>query len=399
MPDESAEPEVTAVPRPVPPIVAPHPAAGSLDTVGDQRRAAFRLGYRPELDGLRGVAITLVLIAHAREIVSAQIGRRFLGANQGVDLFFVLSGFLITSLLIEEYKRNSRVSFKGFYLRRFYRLIPSLVFILACYIPWWISRGLNLSYLLKAYAFILLYISNYARIFNENLVLRFQFGQTWSLSIEEQYYLLFFPLMVLAIKYVRPTRRIIIFLAIIFVLAAAWRAWLNTFTNLGSFSSVPLYYRTDTRLDVLLIGPIIALLAHSNLPLRAILRWIGPVALVVAAVFVSIARYDASWMFTWGYAVTSIVWGAVVLWLVLVPINPMGHFLRLAPIRWLGLISYELYLCHLAIFTEIGLRWRNGWLALGVATAASVGVAAFTYYVVARPFRRRKERNAKALRG
>src|ERR1043165_6922122 len=97
------------------------------DLLASETAAPFRLGYRPALDGVRGIAILAVLAFHTHHIFQWSILR---GGTAGVDIFFVLSGFLITALLIEEWQYNGEISLKGFYWRRILRLVPALLIVL-----------------------------------------------------------------------------------------------------------------------------------------------------------------------------------------------------------------------------------------------------------------------------
>src|SRR5215813_13118594 len=142
--------------------------------------APFSLGYRRWLDGLRGVAILLVLLFHLRLIR---------GGSLGVDVFFVLSGFLITTLLVEEYQRRGAIRLGQFYLRRVLRLVPALAVIILLFLihtlvfdppEVWNARWLEASS-------VATYPSNLSSLTGITISM---LGYTWSLSLEEQFYLL-----------------------------------------------------------------------------------------------------------------------------------------------------------------------------------------------------------------
>src|SRR5262245_51790762 len=145
-------------------------------------------GYHPALDGLRGVAILAVMIYHSG------LGR---GGYLGVDVFFALSGFLITTLLCDEYAATGTIAFRKFYARRALRLLPALVVFVAVWLAvlyatleprfWAFVTGFGLA--------VLFYVANWVGIWVLPLGV---FGHTWSLAIEEQFYVLW-PLVILAV--------------------------------------------------------------------------------------------------------------------------------------------------------------------------------------------------------
>ena len=161
----------------------------------------FRLGYRPALDGLRGIAILAVLAFHSRAFFLE-------GGFIGVDLFFVLSGFLITVLLVQEKAKHGRIDFKAFYIRRALRLLPAMLGLLTAL---WVATlvlgdrfATDAALMGKVMAVTLAYVPNW--------VLAFDLGawpsaltHVWSLAIEEQFYLLWPALLVACLSARRPT--------------------------------------------------------------------------------------------------------------------------------------------------------------------------------------------------
>src|SRR5580700_1362064 len=141
-------------------------------------REPYKLGYHPSLNGVRGLAIILVLLNHG-EILGTGFG--FVGVNT----FFVLSGFLITCLLVAEFDKSGKINFSQFYLRRARRLFPALFVLLFVYLIYALFVH-NFFPAMKETLFALFYVTNWAHIFG------FQndggLAHTWSLSIEEQYY-------------------------------------------------------------------------------------------------------------------------------------------------------------------------------------------------------------------
>ena len=209
---------------------------------------AIKLGYRPELDGLRGLSILLIYIHHLYYPILP-------GGFLGVDIFFVLSGFLITCLLIEEWDRECSISLKNFYIRRVLRLIPALLFLIII-VGGFALISLDKRRSIPTYQGIWLtlsYASNWLyalRYFSANNPL----GVTWSLAIEEQFYLTWPLLLSLALRFKLGRRWMIYILVLIIAFVPLHRKLL---AEQGA-SIFRLYYSSDTRADALLIGCLVA---------------------------------------------------------------------------------------------------------------------------------------------
>lgn len=356
----------------------------------------FTLGYRPELDSLRATAVIMVMFYHGFWFISTFAVEHFASFFISVDIFFISSGFLLTSLLFEEKHRNGKVSFKGFYKRRALRLIPSLVFVLSCHLIYVVITGRSLRNEFIAITIIVTYVANYASAYMRKDILLFSFDQTWTLSVEEQYYLFFFPLLLLVHRFVTRFRSLFIVLAVGIVLAAGWRFYLAMATSVPSQT---LYLRTDTRLDILLLGPAAAVLLQCGLR-RA--RWVNAAALVslVGLIwFLIIGSIHDRWVYQWGYPLIALAITTIVVWFVSGPDTPIHRMIRVRPAVWIGKVSYELYLVHLPIFLALANAGLEGPVGFAVAFTASFAAAAFTYHFVARPFMKRKHQQALALRG
>src|SRR5688572_21510992 len=205
----------------------------------------------PELDGLRGIAILSVIVHHRLTPFSLQ------GGFLGVDLFFVLSGFLITSLLLGEFRKTATISLRNFYMRRLLRLGPALlIYLCASLLVTWHNQLIDIRRQLKLIAYAVFYSTNWRMAFRWDDVLD-PTAIIWSLSIEEQFYLIW-PLILfgcLALK-VRP--RYIIGGLILIVTAIAINRWLLI---AGGSDLTRLYYGSDTRADALLLGCLFAFLS------------------------------------------------------------------------------------------------------------------------------------------
>jgi len=177
----------------------------------------FRLGYRPALDGIRGAAVLAVMLFH--------FGAPFdQGGFLGVDAFFVLSGFLITALLIEEWSRTGGIAFRRFYTRRALRLLPALfaMLLLVTVVVALIAPRDVQEATWRGTVVTLLYAANWQKVFSSQSV--GLLGHTWSLSIEEQFYVLWPPLLLLLLRHRLSLHWLTLVAAVLAVASASTRA-------------------------------------------------------------------------------------------------------------------------------------------------------------------------------
>ena len=321
----------------------------------------WRLGHRPALDGLRGIAILLVVVAHAAPDAGIAPG------GLGVTMFFALSGFLITSLLLEEHAARGRVSFAGFYKRRVRRLMPALVVYLAV---WFTLSVLGIGFVVEFGEVLvaLFYMTNWQMAAWGAAQ---PIGITWSLSIEEQFYLLW-PLTFLLAKRWPRLPMVVALAGITYSLGLRAVLW-----SAGA-SSWSLYYRSDARMDSILIGCLFAIAVHRGF--RPAQRWLTPLGLLVLAVFL------------YGHGMTLQVVGEPFL----VPVATCAiiasvlagrsRWLEQPVLRWFGRRSYALYLWH---YPLAALAWKGEmpmWFAIGLALA----LAETSWWLVERPFSKRR---------
>lgn len=164
-----------------PPPPASAPTGRATDAAPD---VGWKLGHRPALDGLRAVAIIAVMGVHVATIlVPSLAGRWFAGGVLGVNIFFVLSGFLITALLLEEHDRSGMIRIGQFWRRRSLRLFPALYLLLLLHFLYTLHVHDPLTYTLKGYGLIAGYVSNWAWAYTWPMP--FGLGNTWSLGVEE----------------------------------------------------------------------------------------------------------------------------------------------------------------------------------------------------------------------
>ena len=362
--------------------------------------------HLPALNGLRGVAVAGVVAYHL------QLGWAS-GGYLGVDLFFVLSGFLITTLLLEEWVGSGRISLPAFWGRRAKRLLPALFLVVAAlgvYLmlnAWLGGPGVNglvdLSSLRGDAISTLLYVNNWHAIFaGQSYFAQFSapspLQHTWSLAIEEQFYLVW-PLVLLfllhrARRRGRSWRRLGASLAVsLGVLSAVLMAVLYT----PGADPTRVYFGTDTRLFDLMAGATIAFIAAArpqpNTNARRTLHVVGPVAAVVLGVFWVTAGtatgLPTDFMFQGGFLICALLAGIVVADARLLDRGAFGRVLSVRPLHFLGTISYGVYLWHWPVIIYLtGARTGlSRWPLDIVRILVTLAVSTASYYLVERPIR------------
>jgi len=346
-------------------------------------RPQVSLGPIPSLDGIRAVAVALVFFAHGglENIVPGGLG---------VTIFFVLSGFLITTLMRIEHARSGRIGFRSFFQRRLLRLMPPLIIVvgLAGLLSELsiIDGGFSVGGLLAA----LFYAGNYYVIGHDFRGMPAGLGVVWSLAIEEHYYLFFPPLaaLLLRARSIRLSRVTLISLCTVLL---AWRCWLV----LHGASSAYLAMATDTRVDAILFGCLMALtcnpwldrrhgsVARSDLPLGV---------LAITALMMSLLFRDEAFRMTARYTLQSVAVAALIYLAVARASRPPWRWLSARPVAYLGTVSYTVYLSHHVILLGLAKHWPQ-WGSLRLMAAAAAATLAF-----AEPMRRWIEQPCARLR-
>lgn len=359
----------------------------SEQTIQQNSRAVdrpFRLGHRPALDGLRAIAV-LVVMAHHGYVPG------FRGGSIGVDIFFVLSGFLITSLLLEEWDRTDGISFRKFYLRRVLRLLPALLLLLLFVEVYALGalRGPRLWQMQKAVLAVLFYASNWFSIARPDGL--GPLAHAWSLSIEEQFYLLWPPLLFLLL---RSKLRMPLIAAVI-VLLAGVAAVHRAFVWTGPESLWRIYNGLDTRIDELLAGcALAAALAAGWINLDSLRTCVRYSYLPSLAFILYLVVRPLPWhiMSTVGWPTAEFCLVAILYRLMAWEGTPLHRLLEFQPLVWIGRLSYGLYLWHYPVFEKVG-GWRSlGVLVIPVAFALTFSVATLSFYFIETPFLRLKSR-------
>jgi peptidoglycan/LPS O-acetylase OafA/YrhL len=351
------------------------------------RQATGRRPHLPALDGLRGLAILGVLLFHTGHLS---------GGFLGVDLFFALSGYLITDLLLREVEATGGVSLVAFWGRRVRRLLPALAAMLAgvTVLVWavgppdmvrttladgpWVQLNLVNWHLLAESA-------GYWDRFGPERV----FGHLWSIAVEEQFYLVWpVLLMVLAWRGRRVHHRV----ALVAALASAVSLVLMV-ALVSSADPTRVYTGTDTRAFSLLLGAAVATRPVRDALTLAVSRWAGAVTALLAVglgtAWLLADGVSSLWLFTGGLFAHSLAAALLIGLCVHAPHTVVAKVLAWQPLRWFGLISYSLYLWHWPVF--VLLSPERGWLWAAVACAVSIVLAALSKYLVEDPIRFRAE--------
>jgi peptidoglycan/LPS O-acetylase OafA/YrhL len=353
--------------------------------------SSFRLGYRPALDGVRGISILAVMWLHGSQL---WVGR---GGFLGVDIFFVLSGFLITTLLIQEWEQNASISFRTFYIRRGLRLMPPLfVLIAVCLVVAAIYPAPD-GFVAKSKLILvaLFYLTNWLPVYPV-------LGHTWSLGIEEQFYIVW-PFLLFLLLRSRLNRHAVVLIMLGGVaVIAGHRAvlWYH------GANGMRLYIGLDTRADSLLIGGIIGALISWDLIPRE--RWllralrVFTVLSIFAIAYLMITLSFLSWfLFVGGHTLFAVMVAGVIINLFYAPLNLITNVLEFSALRWFGRLSYGLYLWHLPVYLAYDFLFptfpvRSYKLSIfvpfGIKFTLAVLVATVSFYVIERPALRLKKR-------
>ena len=345
---------------------------------------APHISYRPGLDGLRALAVLGVFVYHARIDWLP-------GGFLGVDLFFVLSGFLITTLLLVEWEARNRIDLRRFWLRRARRLLPALVVVvLAALALSAIFARSDLAHTRSDAVSSLLYYTNWHLIIaNHSYFVRMGspslLQHLWSLAVEEQFYLIWPLLLVPGLIFVGRKR--LPMLVIAGIAGSAALMW-TLYNPYGDPSRV--YYGTDTRAFLLLMGILLALVWPAIERLRGalpLLEFFG-VAALVGTVLLFLHMEDFSPTLYRGGDLAAAFCFVVLIAAVAHPMTGLGRALGIAPLRWVGERSYGIYLWHLPIIILIaGVNTRPGLGTVVAEAAVIVAAAALSYRFVEEPIR------------
>ena len=348
----------------------------------------MKLTYRPEIDGLRAIAVGAVILYHAQITIMGY--QPFKGGFIGVDIFFVISGYLITSIILKELVTTGSFSFKHFYERRVRRILPVLLFVMLVSLPFaWVYL---LSNPLVNFSKSILYSIG----FSSNFYFHFQgknyfqggfdnpFLHTWSLSVEEQYYILFPIVLLITFKYFR--KYIIHFLILGFFISLSSAEWGSRHYPSATF------YFLHTRMWELLAGSILAYfeikLDHrsKNKKLNLVLPGIGLVLIGYSILF-----FDGNILHPSFYTLSPIIGTCLIIWFSQKD-ELITKILSTKLFVGIGLISYSLYLWHYPVFCfNYFVEFTDGIFLKKIFLFIFIIILSlFSYCFIERPFRDKK---------
>lgn len=306
-------------------------------------RKDYPLGYLPAIDGIRGLMPFGVLAAHIEY-------QWFPGGIVFMNVFFILSAYLITTILLKDLAANGNISFRKFYIRRVLRLFPANYMVIAAYL---VCALLLLDkpqpHFLDGIA-AASYVSNWTRAFS--VPMPNWLAHTWSLSIEEQYYLLWPPLLALLVRFLGTGVRLIHMLLALIILFAAWRYYLAH----DGASILRLYNGTDVRADTLLIGCVVAILlsfdgVKNHVRFRKTVRCLFvPLAILIFCVLGFTLQVQSRALYTWGTSLIDLCVGVFVIGLITSSNTVVHRIFETKALVFLGKMSYSTYLWHFPIF-------------------------------------------------
>jgi peptidoglycan/LPS O-acetylase OafA/YrhL len=364
-----------------------------------------RLAYLPALDGVRACAVVAVMMFHG--------GIPHMdGGFMGVDAFFVLSGFLITSLLIGEWRQALTIKLGAFWARRARRLLPALLMMLlfvAFFASVIVPKGTYGALRLDALA-TLLYVSNWhfilvnSNYFNETAASS-PLLHTWSLAVEEQFYVIW-PLVVLAVMHFTRSLRALFALCCAAAIASA--TWMYVVYN-GGLNTNRAYLGTDTRAQCLFIGCALAVglvlvsqRSHEEGRLAKGELWrpkssvgtgfcagIGIAGAAAAVLLWTLTTSVSSLPYSGGFFLVGLAVAGVILSAVAAPRSLVPRLLSLSPVRYVGRISYGLYIWHWPIFIWVDHARTGlyGYELFAARVLVTFAVSVVSFHLVERPIR------------
>lgn len=330
----------------------------------------------PSLDGIRAVAVLIVLVAHCRL-------EGIVPGGFGVTIFFVLSGYLITTLLMREFARDRDISLKGFYWRRALRILPPVFITLIVATVLHTAAGFAPAVRWEALALLAAFCGNYFVALTPDSGIPQGTAILWSLAVEEHFYLLY-PALALALFGRGSTRFTSLVLVALCLIILIWRsmAW-----GVIGLSESYIYAASDTRMDALVYG---CLLAVALNPIHHVLalRWRWPSLIAAALVLLTTLLFREPWFAqTLRYSLQPLALLPFFYWAIATPDWGPFRLLSLPILVAVGQVSYGIYLLHYVLIYQIE-HWLPGLplpALLALATLGSYALARWMYRSVERP--------------
>lgn len=333
-----------------------------------------RTRYVPEFDGIRGASVWVILLAHAEF--------QFSGSG-AVVIFFVLSGYLITTLLLREFSEAGSISLVQFYYRRFLRLLPALVVMLSGWSLYLYLFGKDVRRFFRGALLVLVYTGNFDRWVSWHPLPYLR--HAWTLAVEEHFYF-FWPLL-LAVLLKRGITRWNLFILTIVIALSSWG--LRSYLVFSEFPLRRVYRGTDTRIDAILIGCALAILVSSKIISTGTerpkwLQYVTPVALC-GLIAMTVSDVTSVHFYYWVSTLQALAGAVLILHVLYGPSDWFGRILRHPFLRQVGVLSYGTYLWHYPIMRVL---MKNGWSPLPVFVVGSflaLCCAAVSYRFVEKP--------------
>lgn len=351
----------------------------SVEAAGSSTHLSKRIAG---LDGIRGIAVLAVVGCHTSIPF-------MLGGGIGVDIFFVLSGFLISRVLIAEFMATGRIDFAGFYWRRFLRIVPPLIILCLGWLCLALIFDISLRSLARDFSVTLTFIADYTR--SRGGIPHF-LAPTWSISVEEQFYLIWPFVAIGLLTFIRARQSIVSILVLTAVAVGAWR--FHRFETTAPDDLVAVYDSFDARFDALCLGCALAFLTEENL---RIIGKLWPAAVIVIAGFIYASAWNQPWMYLGGFSLIGIS-SAILIAAVASRSSPMlAMTLDSGPLLWFGTISYSLYLWHWPPLLIMMIKGYSGYSLL-LSIPISIVLAAASTRLVERQATLLKPMGSRSIR-
>ncbi|WNS46098.1 acyltransferase [Paenibacillus sp. MMS20-IR301] len=348
--------------------------------------------YMPGIDGLRAISVLAVMAYHFN-LPWAQ------GGLLGVGVFFVLSGYLITDQILLEWRLNKSLSLRNFWIRRFRRLLPAMGFMLLTVVLYLLFTDSSRLFSLKGdIVSSVFYMNNWYLIFHkvsyfESFGPASPIGHLWSLSIEEQFYIIWPLALSIGLKWVPRRGKLLLYLLLLISASAAVMAIIYV----PGTDPSRVYYGTDTRAFAILMGAALAVVWPSwklNRQIsnagQSVLDFTGGLGLILLLVLIyRTNEYDDS-LYPSGFLFLSVI-SAVVIAVLAHPASRVGGIMGSRPLAWIGKHSYSLYIWHypvIILMNTNGANEKSGFAQILLQLAVILMLSIISYRYIEEPFRR-----------